>query len=64
MQIENVREFWRSNVSSEGALVLDLRTSVGFGPLALKGKDIAADKTVVERLQPAKNVLHMGFHEA
>lgn len=22
------------------ALVLDLRTSVGFGPLALKGKDI------------------------
>ena len=36
------------------ALVLALRTSVGFGPLALKGKDIAAEKMAVGRLQPAK----------
>ena len=36
------------------ALVLDLRTSVGFGPLALKGKDIAAEKMAVGTLQPAK----------
>lgn len=33
---------------------------VGFGPGALKGKGIAAEKMAVQRLWPAKPGVHLG----
>lgn len=41
------------------ALALDLRASVGFGPLTLKVTDVAAEKMVVQRPQPTKHRVHL-----